>query len=71
MQASPVSDELGDGIKKELILLFPEIEFEKINKDALTQEDYTEAEELRQERIREEEEKRRAAEAEGEEKADE
>ena len=71
MQASPISDELGEGVKKEMILLFPEIEFDKINKEPLTPEDYQEAEELKQERIREEEEKRRAAEAEGEEKGDE
>lgn len=68
---APVTDELKDGVKKELILLFPDLYLEKINKELITEEDYQEAEELKQERIKEEEEKRRAAEGEGEGKADE
>ena len=62
-QGSPVADDLGAGLKKELILLFPDLYLEKINKEPVTQEDHQEAEELKQERILEEEEKRRAAEA--------
>jgi len=68
---TPIADDLGDGIKKELILLLPDLYLEKVNKEALTAEDHQEAEELKQERIKEEEEKKRAAEAEGEEKPDE
>lgn len=71
MLGTPLADELADGIKKEFILLLPEIDFEKINKEPVTSEDHKEAEELKQERIREEEERKRAAEAEGEEKQDE
>lgn len=73
MLGTPLADELADGIKKEFILLLPEIDLEKVNKDPVTQEDHKEAEELQQERIREEEERKRAAaaEAEGEGKQDE
>jgi Leucine-rich repeat (LRR) protein len=66
MLGTPVADDLADGIKKEFILLFPDLYLEKVNKEALTPEDFQEAEELKQERIREEEEKKRQAEAEGE-----
>ena len=70
LQGSPISDELADGIKKELILALEDVDFEKINKEDVTDEDHKEAEELRQERIKEEEE-RLKAEAEGENKGDE
>lgn len=63
---TPVGDELADGIKKEFILAFPNHDFETVNKEKVTDEDHTEAEELKQERIKEEEEARRAAEAEAE-----
>jgi len=67
---TPIGDELGDGIKKEFILLFPQLYLEKVNKEPITDEDHKEAEELKEERIREEEERRRA-EAEGEDKENE
>ncbi|CAI2376149.1 unnamed protein product [Moneuplotes crassus] len=65
---TPLGDELADGIKKEFILVFPDLYLEKVNKEVITDEDHKEAEELKAERKAEEEEKRRQAEAEGEEK---
>mmetsp|Transcript_24950 Transcript_24950/g.27614 ORF Transcript_24950/g.27614 Transcript_24950/m.27614 type:complete len:148 (+) Transcript_24950:503-946(+) len=67
---TPIGDELSEGIKKEFILLFPQLYLETINKTGITDEDHTEAEELKQERIKEEDDKRKA-EAEGEGKEDE
>jgi len=66
ISGTPLADELGNGIKKEFILLFPQLYLVTVNKDAITKEDHQEAEELKNERIAEEEEKRKLAEAEGE-----
>lgn len=65
---TPVSDDLADGVKKELILALPDLDLEKVNKELITDEDRKEAEELREERIKEEEERIRQeqAKAEGE-----
>lgn len=68
---TPLAEELGENVKKEIILALEDLSLEKINKLEVTDADYRDAQELKQERIREEEEKLRAAQAkEGEGDAD-
>jgi len=62
LAGNPVSDEAGDGFKKEVLIMLPYMEV--VNKDAVTEEDRKEAEEEKDERRKEEEEKRRIAEEE-------
>lgn len=62
MLGTPLTEELGENVKKEIILTLEDLSLEKINKSEVTPDDIREAQELKLERIREEEEKRKAAE---------
>lgn len=59
LTATPLEETAGDGLKKEVLILLEGITLAKFGKDEVTEDDYTEAKELKLERIKEEEEKRR------------
>ena len=56
IKASPPSEELGDGVKKEILILLGNLKFTSINKVEVTKEDFQEALEEKKERIKKEEE---------------
>ena len=68
---NPVAEEVGDGLKKEVLVAGPKFRFIKFNKEELGEDEIAEAEEERKERARKAEEDRLAAEAAAKEKADE
>lgn len=59
MLGTPLEENLGDGFKKEALILLEDLSLTKFNKEEVTPDDVQEAKELKQERIKEEEEKRK------------
>ena len=62
LQETPLEETLADGLKKEILIILEDLKITIFNKEEVTEEDYTEAKELKMERIKEEEERRREAE---------
>ena len=52
MQGNPFADDLGDGFKKEILLNLEMLSIGIVNKDAVTEEDKTEAKEEKAARIK-------------------
>ena len=64
MLGNPIADDLGDGFKKETLILFLSNKFDKINKDEVVQEDIDDAIATKAERFAAAEEARKIAEEE-------
>jgi hypothetical protein len=54
VQNNPASDEVGAGIKIEILILLEDFELKAINKDEVLKEDIDEAQNTKQERIQKE-----------------
>lgn len=52
--SNPCSDEIGAGMKIEIILLFEELDIKAVNKEEVTKEDRDEAQNLKKDRIQKE-----------------
>ena len=61
---TPLAEEKGDDLKKEILILLDDLNLEKINGDEITTEEKQEAAEEKKERIRAAEEARKQAEEE-------
>lgn len=59
---TPLEENVGDKLKKEVLILLEGLKLKRLNKDEVTEDDYQEAKELKEERIKEEEERRKEAE---------
>lgn len=59
---TPIEEALGDKLKVEVLIVLQGVRLTRFNKEEVTDEDYDQAKELREERIKEEEEKRKQAE---------
>jgi hypothetical protein len=54
VQNNPASDEVGAGIKTEILILLEDFDIKAINKEEVIKEDIDEAQNTKQERIRKE-----------------
>jgi hypothetical protein len=73
LKDNPIAEEIGDGLKKEILIALDMLDFKFINKDEVAPEEVEDAANEKKERARQEEEARLAAEqkdAEGEEPAE-